>query len=513
MKTDLGLLKVHERAEPTRRPTLYCSLIPGQRKFAPIYYNLRSCHNFKMAILNRINLCPHVGCVDNSVISDVVSEIVRVLAIPPIPIQTRSDIEQWLEGRPYTRLRKTQIGQCLKELDDYDISNLNLSGTVNCFIKNETYPGIKPPRLIASRSDRDKCLLGPYFHHIDEFLFNSQFSVKHIPYSDRPKIINERFSTYLSRGWKVFCGDYTSFECSANRSAQLMFEYQFYYRIFPRSVCDKMVDVLLSPHTKLAGYALGSAITTPVRFSGEMNTSCGNTLYNLIALMYSARMCGFESYPIVEGDDSMICIPPDLDIQLFVGYLEQCGLVVKYDVFDQPGQAGYCSSFWEDDSARPSALLSDALLNITYANKSMTDRFGHRIMLESKLSSYMIQYPHNPVFVELAKHLNIHSQVIERFNSYRYQELVDSGVDLRLDGEFMRGECHIDYDYNETDLNNMLRFNKLTWGDFDLFVRTLDRGDTTQAIDVLINALLEQPGIFYLDENRCYRPARNVPSQ
>lgn len=513
MKTDLGFIKIHERKEPTRRPTLYCSLVPGHRKFVPIYYNLRSCHNFTMAIMNRINLCPHVGCVDDVVVSKVVDDLIKDLNIPRLPLQTRYDIECWLENRPYTRLRKTQMKKCLDGLSDYEIAVMDLSGNVSCFIKNETYPGIKPPRLIASRSDRDKCLLGPYFHHIDDFLFNSRYSVKHIPYSDRPKIINERFSSYLAKGWKVFCGDYTSFECSANRTAQLMFEYQIYYRIFPKEVCDRMVEVLLSPRTKLSGYSLGSAITTPVRFSGEMNTSCGNTLYNLMALMYSSHKCGFHSYPIVEGDDSMICIPPDLDVNLFVSYLEQCGLVVKYEIYSEPGSAGYCSSFWEGDNSRPTVKLGDSLLNITYANKSMVDRFGHFSMLEAKLTSYLIQYPHNPVFIELAKFLNIRSHVIERFNSYRFEELTSCGVRLHVDKDYMIGDTEVQYDYTDKDVDNMLTFNNLTRGDFDIYLRRLQAGDVVGAIEGLLMVLLEQPGIFFLDETRCYRPARNVPSK
>lgn len=495
------------------RPTVCLSLLPGFRKYCPIYYNLRSAHNFKEAVLNRINLNPHCGCVDNALITKIVDDIIDEIDLKPLNVVSYDDTAKWLESRPYTRQRKDQLLRAMESLPRDDFARFILSGNVSCFIKYENYPGVKPPRLIATRSDVDKCLLGPYFHYIDDHLFNSIYSVKHIPYDDRPRVIEERFSKYLSQGWKVFCGDYTAFECSANRFAQLNFEYQLYQKIFPSHVVESMKEVLLSPRTKLSGYSLGHAFTTPVRFSGEMNTSCGNTLYNLISLKYASSRCGFASEPIVEGDDSMICIPPDLDVDLFVSYLEQCGLCVKYDIYDSPGVAGYCSSYWNDSTATPTADLKDALINLSYCVKSMVDQFGIRAMLSSKITSYLIQYPHNPFFIELAKSLGIQSRVIERFNAYMFDEYRRSGVELHEEKGFMIGDVPINPSYTLRDVTSALEFNNLTMNDFDTFKHYLAQGRYSYAVDNLLTALLPNSGPFLYDDYRCYRPARNVPSQ
>lgn len=50
----------------------------------------------------------------------------------------------------------------------------------------------------------------------------------------------------------------------------------------------------------------------PMRFSGDMNTSLGNTLHNYMALSAALSSVGCNPYGFVcEGDDALVCIDRD----------------------------------------------------------------------------------------------------------------------------------------------------------------------------------------------------------
>lgn len=65
---------------------------------------------------------------------------------------------------------------------------------IQAFIKNEPYRRAdrKPPRLICARDDAAKMLLGPLFQPLDDKLFTSRFSVKHLPDAQRPAALESR---------------------------------------------------------------------------------------------------------------------------------------------------------------------------------------------------------------------------------------------------------------------------------------------------------------------------------
>lgn len=67
----------------------------------------------------------------------------------------------------------------------------------------------------------------------------------------------------------------------------------------------------------------------PMRFSGDMNTSLGNSIHNYLALSAALETVHCNPYGFVcEGDDALICIEQSA-VQGFRNYLENLGLRLK----------------------------------------------------------------------------------------------------------------------------------------------------------------------------------------
>lgn len=79
------------------------------------------------------------------------------------------------------------------------------------------------------------------------------------------------------------------------------------------------------------------------RWSGDMNTSLGNTISNLLCLRAALSMCGEDpDRLIVEGDDSLVHIEDPANADIIVRNLESMGLITKPLTYPEPGQAGFC---------------------------------------------------------------------------------------------------------------------------------------------------------------------------
>lgn len=81
----------------------------------------------------------------------------------------------------------------------------------------------------------------------------------------------------------------------------------------------------------------------PVRFSGECNTSLGNSINNYVCLKAALMVCGVSEAPVVvEGDDAIVAYPDDLDLELFISTLQSFGLILKYSIKDNVQFSGFC---------------------------------------------------------------------------------------------------------------------------------------------------------------------------
>lgn len=474
----------------------------------PLFYDTRDPDNFEAGLLNRINLKPRFKQTNMVFIDQAVDIVIKNVGLQPVPVKTRDEHRKYLEERPYPAYRRRQLIKLFDRIVDADFENFTFPTNVQTFIKDETYSKLKPPRLICARNDVAKTMLGPYFHDIDDKLFNSIYSVKHVPYLERPKIISQRFMKYS--GWRYLVLDYTSFECSAGADAQMAIEYKYYKYMFPPAVFESIRKRLLARWTRLQGYDLGSARISPVRFSGEMNTSCGNTLYNLTAIIAAGLEQGIELQPLTEGDDSLTPIPPDFDLERFLNQLRLMGLIVKYEVHDYHGNCGYCSSYWDEFSALPRLDLREFLLNIQIAPTSTVRDLGVRRTFASKVLSYAIQYPHTPIVMDIAARLP-DRHIVMKFNSYYYDELAALGP-VSIRGRYMHSDVCLRESFTTRDITRFCLANGISIGNYRTAARYIREGRIQHAVNYLLR-LISNDDILRENVNiHVARATRYVPS-
>lgn len=473
----------------------------------PYRYDTKSPHNFTEGLLNRLNLAPPFASnVDKQLVQSIVDQLMTDLDIRPLIERfTFQDSLEWLETRPYPASRKRMIERAARKITARDFDEFRIPHKIQGFIKDETYVKVKPPRIIATRNDAAKFMLGPYFNYIDEHLFNSKYSVKHVPYAERPRVITERFQSHTG---KFIVLDYTSFECSSSRQAQRALEYQFYKRIFPKKIYAAMEKHLLCPLTKINGYSLGSALISPVRFSGEMNTSCGNTLYNLMAILYAGRRLGYHLTPLVEGDDSLTPIPEGFPVETFIKELTNLGLMTKYEVVDYHGDAGYCSSYWTRRTAKPRCDMLDFALNILYAPRSSFRALGDEL-LPSKVTSYAIQYPHTPIIAAFASVLQCRD-IVFKYNAYLYEEYLHNAEYITERGPYCLARFKLDLSVSDTDYAEFCRVNHLRLDQVRIIEEMILQRKFVAAMNRLV-LLLRPPNYFALKAaTRARFSGRNV---
>jgi hypothetical protein len=124
----------------------------------------------------------------------------------PLAPDTDVSVEAWLAKCPYPAWRKDELQQLWNERKG---KALQRDYKVKAFIKDEFYPEVKHSRMINSRSDMFKCMVGPVFRAMEAEIFKHPAFIKKIPVKDRPAYVKE----YLEQlGAKYGAGDFTAFE-------------------------------------------------------------------------------------------------------------------------------------------------------------------------------------------------------------------------------------------------------------------------------------------------------------
>lgn len=96
--------------------------------------------------------------------------------------------------------------------------------------------------------------------------------------------------------------------------------------------------------------SLGGKLRLPaIRFSGEMNTSLGNTVNNW--LMITTSLLYVKADPnrfVCEGDDCLVAVPKGKE-EAFLQTIQRFGMRLKEDRYERPGDAGFCHQWWDPD--------------------------------------------------------------------------------------------------------------------------------------------------------------------
>lgn len=338
------------------------------------------------------------------------------------------ELEEWLDNNDsYNEARKQQLRECNEYYKDKKPKM-----TVNMFCKKEFYPEPKHLRAILARHDSYKCKVGPFFKKFGDKLFNLEWFIKKVPVDERPKKLYERFKDCA----EIFDTDFSQYEATFVRELLLIerMVYAFSLKNHPlRAQIMAWIDKLIAENIiKCPGFIAG---LFGKRMSGEMNTSCGNGLMNMLITFYVLRKAGNSWAQIkayFEGDDGQggcAYLPKEEDYR-------KLGCNIKIKIPESINTASFCGNVFDPIVLHnlTNPLEASAKFGWTdnkYCNAS--DKTWKKL-LRCKSFSMVYEYRGCPILRELALYgLRVTSDVkldlnFVKKNSnsvYKLEEIVD----------------------------------------------------------------------------------------
>jgi hypothetical protein len=306
--------------------------------------------------------------------------------------------ESWIAITPYTETRRAELTRVHNERDTLETRDYFLK----CFVKDESYQEFKYPRGIYSRADRFKTKFGPIMKIIGDRMFALAYFIKKIPVADRPAHIKELYSDPLL---KIATNDFTAFEATFvvdNMEIELDF-LSFCLEDLPCH--DDMMSDLKKIKQGMNKMMFKHFIIMLLakRYSGEMDTSLSNSVFNLILIMFLLHKSG-ENYknliPKIEGDDSIIPYYGTLDTTI----VKRLGANAKFEFFDEISHASFCGLVFDVDCLDIITNIIPAYLDFgwttrEYANSNTNSK---KTLLRCKALSMLHTFPGCPVLHSLA---------------------------------------------------------------------------------------------------------------
>lgn len=311
--------------------------------------------------------------------------------------------EHWLREAPYPAWRKEELRAAAQSLASEPINRKDYE--CKSFIKDEHYPEYKHARTINSRSDRFKVFSGPIFHQIEKVVFACKYFIKKIPASKRVQYIMEQ--VYL-HGAMYVCSDYSSFEAAFSAALMEACEFQVYEYIAGHvqgfGEWYRIITEALAGHQTLK-FKHFTAWTRATRMSGDMCTSLGNGVTNLlVALFVGEELQLGEMRGVFEGDDGLYCYQNGVPNK---GFYEALGFSIKLETYSEIRLASFCGLVFVPETGTvctdPSDVLS--LIGWTSSRYYGSKRTKLLSLLRSKGLSLAYQYPGAPVVCRLAAYI------------------------------------------------------------------------------------------------------------
>jgi hypothetical protein len=322
--------------------------------------------------------------------------------LTPISPDYDLSFETWLHMTPYSETRKAELRtKYQRHLKMGGLSKVKIN-RCKSFIKDEAYVDWKHFRAINSRSDEFKCLVGPLCKAMENEIFKHPAFIKKVPIAERPVYIMK----HLARlGGKVVATDYTSFEalfsCDIMSSCEFTaYEYLTSKNRIAEAVMSNMLkDAMLG--TNVCDFKDFTAYVEAKRMSGEMLTSLGNGITNLLVFLYLAKKCGCTNVVgVVEGDDGLFTMrgaPPT------AAMFEKLGLIIKLEVWDALEHASFCGIVFDPDDLINVCDVRKAVANFGWTSSTYVNARNStlRHLLRAKSYSMIYQFPGCPVLQAL----------------------------------------------------------------------------------------------------------------
>lgn len=342
--------------------------------------------------------------------------------------------DEWINSVNYPAYRKEELTRIHESgLDQKP------NAKVKAFCKNENYTVPKHLRGIYSRHDDYKVRVGPFFKKFGDRLFALPWFIKKLSVPDRPEALLEKLRQFGA----LFCTDFSQFEATFVK--QLMNVELMVYRMCldghpdQKKLCDLFHLITLSNDISFKDFDIRLEAK---RMSGEMNTSCGNGLMNMLLTFFLLEENGnrwgeYDAY--FEGDDGIIgCIHlPSANCY------KEMGAHIKIEIPEDISTASFCGNVFAPAAMHNVTNPLEASVAFGWTDYSYYGA-GEKVLnslLYCKALSMAYEYPGCPILRSLSRYairvtggvFKNYDQIFREFikhNSNQYEiELLKSALD------------------------------------------------------------------------------------
>lgn len=289
-------------------------------------------------------------------------------------------------------------------------------------MKYEQYGEMKAPRIINGRVDFSKIIFGPLVKSLEKVIYKLPFFVKNIPVADRPSYILRN----VSGSGRTVATDYSSYEASFTPLYCLCIEYEIYAYFSNGWLAQIICKSFYLFNTSI--FAQFRIRILAKRMSGDVNTSLGNGVSNLVTIQFivwtKTHTWLFEI--VIEGDDSLFNLP--LDIVLTSSDFAEYGLKVKIEESHYPNLASFCGNIFDledlDVLVDPGRIFRRfGFIDVRYKNAKKSKQLG---LLRAYAFSIYYMYHGCPMVSALARYLlrvtrGVYAKM-DTINMYKFAE-------------------------------------------------------------------------------------------
>ena len=315
------------------------------------------------------------------------------------PLDHLPSTGEWIDSINHPEWRKQELRAIFEECGGYESGwqpTAKQRQKVQMFIKLEDYPEYKECRGINSRSDYFKVFSGPAFHAIEEAVYKLPYFAKHLTPEDKIEFISKLVG-------RAYATDFTAFESHMTPTVMAAIECRVYmYMLKKWPTLASTICTTLMGKNKCRTRTGVSADIWGRRMSGDMCTSLGNGLTNILLALYIVEKKTGDYHNLqglVEGDDGLFTVS---GATLSTDDYLSLGFSIKMEVFADAKEAGFCQMYFSDAHQYvkdPNAVLR----NFGWSDSCVgAGELVRMELLRAKALSLAYNLPHCPVLRAVA---------------------------------------------------------------------------------------------------------------
>lgn len=237
------------------------------------------------------------------------------------------EFEEWLDSTTYSDARKAELRIARDELRGGAPTMHDLHHA-DSHVKTESYPKYTHCRLISSRSDRVKAWFGPKCKAIERLVYTLPQFVKHVPVQERPA----KLAGLRQAMRRFFLTDYIAFESHFIDLIMDCIECEVYRFCLADDPDVELICKMLTGFNVLKTRSGVRCRVKARRLSGDMCTSLGNGLTNLLLTLFLVDEKQGVVDGFVEGDDGIFSSSVELTAEDYL----QLGFSIKIAEVEDP---------------------------------------------------------------------------------------------------------------------------------------------------------------------------------